>query len=299
MMIFISYLALCGLAAALREQVGRSPSDCDFNPHRRGLGLDAHFQLEQKCQMVECAGIHKAWAKIRQDRQGLNVFNFALVTGQSNAGKWFKKKCACGDFQEASQQCNVKTKKGMSTNTKPCCSKLDDCNPSDEWPAIYWEAARFRREQTQAIKGLYDTCMASCDLRYRKLCMQDLESHKEAFDAQSKLLGPPPSAYDRKYLEWADRLDKLKEQEKVKRMERIWAIAQKEKKELYDISSWTGKFQRGSTSMPCCNCLTSSAATGDAHFSSFCTASACPTHCKTALWAGFCGRDHTKTCPTG
>ena len=344
----IVYLALCGLAAALRERAADTPRcscgqpifsglcyeakdgsqtpccgnwasecpatsplmtrgldvECNFQPFQRGL-FDP-YQLESKCQKVECRSVYTALERIKQHYQDFRQkrFNFGLVSGYSNKGnmKWFKK-CACGEFNAASQQCKVKGK----SKEKPCCTSLSDCEASDAWPVFYQEnvaAQNFRNAEGQAVQGLYQECIGNCHLRYRELCMEDLKeivpvegksiTRQQAFVLKTQTAGQRPDAYDPKYMEHAASLDRMQQKEKEERVVRLYAKSQKEPVELTDLSAWDPEFNTQSQQVSCCKCQKAMPTIGAAKVASFCEAAICPSSCQTA-WAGFCSKRVT-TC---
>ena len=339
-MTFILALTLCGLAAALREQPVRTHTEVEHcscgQPVYSGLCWDKppaptpccllwatecpatspivkselgktcnfhnlHFihaaSVLQKCQQVECLSVYNALQSTRDLQRQQKPFNFDLVRGGSNKGKWFTK-CACGKFNEATQQCQVKGK----SKEKPCCSDLNDCSESDDWPVLVKkkaDAANFLQSQNNALTALSKECHANCLLRYEELCFEDLKevvteegmTRQAVFVAKTQQLGQLPDAYDKAYLTHTDSVDKMKKKEGMEREERIYEKSRKQQVDLVDLSTWDRNF--GSESPPlsasCCKCQKTLSKIGAARVTSFCTSSTCPDDCQIAF-PGFCSK---------
>lgn len=280
--------------------------ECNFQPFQRGMYADP-YQLESKCQQVECRSIYTAFERLKKEfrvRQQQR-FNFGLITGYSNKGsmKWFKK-CACGEFNAATQQCKVKGK----SKEKPCCSSASDCEASDPWPVFYTEkvnSMNFMNAEGKAVQGLYQECIGNCHLRYRELCLEDLKemvpvqgksiTRQQAFVLKTQTAGERPDAYDPKYMEHAASIDRMQQKDKEERIGRLYEKSQKDPVELTDLSTWDPEFNTQSQQVSCCKCQKAMSTIGTAKVASFCEAATCPSSCQTA-WAGFCSKS-PKTCP--
>lgn len=280
--------------------------ECNFQPFQRGMYADP-YQLESKCQKVECRSIYTAFERLKKEfrvRQQQR-FNFGLISGYSNKGsmKWFKK-CACGEFNAATQQCKVKGK----SKEKPCCSSASDCEASDPWPVFYTEkvnSVNFMNAEGKAVQGLYQECIGNCHLRYRELCLEDLKemvpvqgksiTRQQAFVLKTQTAGQRPDAYDRSYMEHAASIDRMQQEDKEERIVRLYEKSQKDPVELTDLSTWDPEFNTQSQQVSCCKCQKAMSTIGTAKVASFCEAATCPSSCQTA-WAGFCSKS-PKTCP--
>eukprot|EP00438_Fugacium_kawagutii_P001671 Skav205382 [mRNA] locus=scaffold277:137658:138674:+ [translate_table: standard] len=259
-------------------------SECTFDkPHQYGLFQD-QWQMDQKCQEVECSNVHQAIAtslSMTQQHEHKEVQRSQKarpkMTGKSNNGRF--RKCACGKFNPETSLCAVEGK----SKERKCCTLLDDCpSTSDlfmqvkqdekETKEFFGEKARLHR-QLNVMRALYQECDQNCKLRYYEKCMEDL---KEKVDGMSR-----QEAYLRKaHKEHLGQSD-WKEQ-KIQRVERLFAKAKADPVQLIDLSTWDGR----SAEAPCCKCAKVFETVKKVDF---CLSSTCPENCE-EMEASFCGK---------
>lgn len=275
--------------SSIRGQQGFQ-AECNFKPFQRGLYPD-EFQIEQKCQEVECSNVYQAIQTsldmVRQHEELLSKRSKQArhqFTGKSNNGRF--RKCACGKFNTETFLCGVEGK----SKEKKCCTKLDDCPSTSELfmqvkqdeketKEAYVERARLHT-QLNAMRSLYEECGQNCKVKYYENCMEDLKEKVDGVSRQEAFV----KKWQKEHLSQSDW-----EKQKVQRVERLFAKAKANPVQLTDLSTWDGR----SAKAPCCKCAKK--VFQAVKKVDFCLDSTCPENCEEMKEANFCGT--AKACP--
>lgn len=177
------------------------PEDPQF---QAGLSRDCRAPKEE-CQSYECRDVFQALAEITSKFLEVNgsigvepIWSETYISRESNQGYFCD--CGCGELVDREAKiCKAKNENATYCRaTRPCCTRIWDCDELDPWPqavtkqqrAVWWgeadlhnEAGRLRRLLRQ-LEKLGSQCMESCQAQRHNQCFQKLTEV-----AEKKLLG--------------------------------------------------------------------------------------------------------------
>eukprot|EP00439_Symbiodinium_sp_Y106_P063971 s540_g9.t8 len=218
------------------------PEDPQF---QAGLSRDCRAPKEE-CQSYECRDIFQALAQITSKFVEVNgsigvepIWSETYISRESNQGYFCD--CGCGELVDREAKiCKARNENATYCGaTRPCCTRIWDCEESDPWPeavtkqqrAVWWGEADLQNERDRLrpllrqLEKLGSQCVESCQSQRRNLCFQNLMEV-----AEKKILGKDITVHQKREEK------KLKALVEYNNQNRGW---------YFDSSSkWLAKYQK-------------------------------------------------------